>query len=256
MTLPQITATVEQLNAASADALLKKSTGNRPLRQQHIHWLAEQMRSGQWRLTHQGVALSVTDRLLDGHHRLEALKLAVGATVPMLVLRGFPDNTWGAIDCGVVRAVHDRITLSTDTSQNRRMVEVIQSLIRIEQKNKGKMTADQVTKEWKELRVALNAIFGIIPRPIRGVTRAPVLGALARYHQRYPKGALEFADMLRSPCGRHPAGLLRQWLIDSNGFTTGSSLAEQLYWATVGMMKLHFKGFVSADRIETATEWW
>jgi hypothetical protein len=256
VTHPTITAKIEELNASSAAALLAKSTGNRPLRQQHIHWLADQIRSGQWRLTHQGVALSDTGRLLDGHHRLEAIKMVVGATVPVLVLRGFPDSTWSAIDCGVVRAVHDRISLTKDTSLNRRMVEVIQNLIRIESKHKGKMTADQVTKEWKELREALTAIFGMLPKPIVGVTRAPVLGALARYYQRYPKGALEFASMLRSPGGHSPAGVLRQWLIDSKGFTTGSSLADQIYWTSAGMMTLHFKGFASVNQVEMATEWW
>lgn len=257
-----VAAAVESIDRDTAKALLAQTRGNRPLRRQHIEWLATLMRTGQWRLTHQGVALSVTGRLLDGHHRLEAVVLS-GITVPMLVIRGLPDETWEAIDCGVTRAVHDRIALVSDTRHNRRIVEIIQQMMRIEKGARGKMTADDVTKEWKALREALTKILAIMPSPIMGITRAQVLGAIARYHERSPLLALDFARVLAVSASRpedegHPARALRAWLLDCSGFAGGSKLAEQLYWTTVAALYEHHQGnkIASVTALTVMEAWW
>jgi hypothetical protein len=253
-----ITAKILSVDPARATSMLAKSKGNRSLRQQHIIWLAEQMKTGQWKVAPPGVSFSTTGRLLDGHHRLEAVRLA-GVEVPMLVLTGFDDDVWGSIDCGVVRAVHDRISLSEIPVTNRRIIETIQQLLRIENNHKGKLTAQEVTDQWNELRKALTVLFNIAEKHVKGVTRAPVMGAIARYFQRNPTLATDFLrkmleqDSLHS---HHPAHVLRYYLINSQGFPSGGQLAGHIYWTTVAMAHFHFRGFASVDRVQTATAWW
>lgn len=256
---PGLKVTVEAIDPAWATVLLTMSQGNRELRKQHVQWLAEQMRTGQWRLTHQGVAVSAGGRLLDGHHRLAAVKLS-GATVPMLVLKGIPDEAWGVTDCGIVRTVGDRISLVEDRNLNRRIIEVIQSLRRLEVCHKGKLTPDQVTADWHVLRAGLEAVFGVLTRPITGITRSPVIGALARYYARNPDGALEFARaLIPGSCGERcqPAYLLRRWLLAplEVGVAAGRMNPDAVYWTTAGACRAHHNGVEIAE-LERISEWW
>ncbi len=57
----------------AATAILKGNKGNRKPRQSHIEALADAMLRGEWKQTHQGIAISPTGKLLDGQHRLLAV---------------------------------------------------------------------------------------------------------------------------------------------------------------------------------------
>jgi hypothetical protein len=58
---------------AMAREMLQKNPRNRSLRRSNVRYLATELRSGRWRLTHQGVAVATDGTLLDGQHRLSAI---------------------------------------------------------------------------------------------------------------------------------------------------------------------------------------
>ena len=67
-----------------ADNWLKLNENNRNVMKERVREYAQAMLAGRWSLTHQGIAFDTKGRLLDGQHRLLAIKMA-GISVPMLV---------------------------------------------------------------------------------------------------------------------------------------------------------------------------
>jgi hypothetical protein len=252
-----ITAAVEKVTPGHAMAWLLKSEGNRALRRSHIAWLADQMREGSWEVTGQAIVFAAGGRLLDGHHRLQAV-IDAGCTVSMLVVRGIPRTAWGKIDCGVPRAVHDRLTVMENPRQNRRAIEVIQQLRRIEKRQRTKVTSDQVRNDFNGMKGSMRAVLAMFPTFIRGVTRAQVLGAIIRYHQRDPERAERFAAQLRDGAPMQegpPAMVLRAWLIgDASAGFHGTQGAEEVYWRTAGACLSHERG-QSVKAIARVTSW-
>jgi hypothetical protein len=242
-----ITAAVEQISPGRAQAWYLKSQGNRELRKQHIEWLAAQMREGSWEVTGQAVVFAADGRLLDGHHRLQAI-IKADTTVPMLVVYGIPVSAWGKIDCGVVRAIHDRLQLLDGPSNNRRAVEILQQLRRIEQQHRGRLTPETIRHDWQELEPHVSKVVGMFPKKIPGLTRIPVLCALTRYHQRDAAKAIELAQQLLTGANLasdSPALVLRNWLMIESGPSatgTGSTAADEMYWRAVTACRAHRSG--------------
>ncbi len=61
------------ITPAFAAELLNKNTENRPMSRHKVAKWVDQMETGKWKLTHQGVAISDAGVLLDGQHRLQAI---------------------------------------------------------------------------------------------------------------------------------------------------------------------------------------
>lgn len=60
---------------------------------------AKEMIKGEWRTTHQGIAFDREGKLLDGQHRLMAIKLS-GISIKMLIIPGCDPDTFDVLDSG------------------------------------------------------------------------------------------------------------------------------------------------------------
>ena len=97
---------VVNVSPRMAEAWLEQNARNRRLRGAHMRTLAEEMRQGQWKLTHQGIAFGTSGRLLDGQHRLRAV-VESGAPQPMLVFIDAPEDAFPNHDRGAMRGMSD-----------------------------------------------------------------------------------------------------------------------------------------------------
>lgn len=86
---------------------------NRMIREYDVAKYAREMRAGNWKLTHQGVAFNTQGELIDGQHRLMAV-IQAGVPVKMLVTYDCDDNVVSLIDSGVARTLKDQIGLVSD----------------------------------------------------------------------------------------------------------------------------------------------
>jgi hypothetical protein len=94
----------------AAQYLERNYEGQRKLRSHHVSEIANEIKSGEWRLTHQGLAFSPDGTLLDGQHRLAAIVQA-GVAVPMNVSRNVPEGNFEKIDqLAEGRTVADHLT--------------------------------------------------------------------------------------------------------------------------------------------------
>ena len=122
---------VAEITPDQAQSLLDNNIDkNRKVRETHVQELAEAMRRGEWRLTHQGLGVDVNGKLIDGQHRCLAIVQA-GVTVRMLVTMGIETTAFNAVDnllrprshadvlqwtrhkTGALRALHDLATAPT-----------------------------------------------------------------------------------------------------------------------------------------------
>jgi len=111
-----IVETVE-LTPEDAQKLLNASQGSRQrvLRKSLVERIEHAIRTGQWRETHQPIALNADGVVIDGQHRLTAIARA-DRPVMVMIARGVPDETFDVIDTGAARGPSDVLTLGGFTN--------------------------------------------------------------------------------------------------------------------------------------------
>ena len=107
---PTVTATVEVVKPATAEDWLGKNQSNRAVRDRVVAAYARDMAAGNWRITGEGIKFATSGRLLDGQHRLHAVVRA-DVAVPMLVVRGVPEDAQEVMDSGAGRTAGDALRL-------------------------------------------------------------------------------------------------------------------------------------------------
>jgi len=109
---PEPAVTRELITPAIAmDWLDNANTSNRSVSEAHVQRLARDMASGEWKLTHEGIAFDPSGILIDGQHRLWAVVLSE-TPVEMHVWRNVTRDALMAIDCGKARTLRDMLWLS------------------------------------------------------------------------------------------------------------------------------------------------
>ncbi len=84
---------VIEVTPAQAEAWLKdRNTHNRAMNHAHVERIARDIAAGRFLLTHQGIAFSTEDVLLDGQNRLAAIVKA-GVPVRLRVWFDMPPQT-------------------------------------------------------------------------------------------------------------------------------------------------------------------
>lgn len=89
-----------------ASKLLDLNTGNRPIRRGDVELWKGVIERGEFRYTHQGVAVDNNGVLQDGQHRLTGV-FESGVPVEMQVSIGMPSENFNAIDNGLRRNFRD-----------------------------------------------------------------------------------------------------------------------------------------------------
>lgn len=102
--------TVETITPAIAVEWLSKNTNNRNVTRANVKFIADQIKSGGWRLNGESIKFSKSGVLLDGQHRLLAV---IEANIPIttIVVRGVDDDTFSTIDTGRPRKAGDVMSI-------------------------------------------------------------------------------------------------------------------------------------------------
>lgn len=80
-----------------ADQWLRANTRNRRVRDEHVDDLADKMRCGEFKFNGDAIRWSSNNVLLDGQHRLLAVKQS-GVSIRQIVVRGLEDETQVTMD--------------------------------------------------------------------------------------------------------------------------------------------------------------
>lgn len=215
---------VVSVTAEIADKWLATNSHNRNLSKSRIDTYATDMLADKWHLTHQGIAFDSKGVLMDGQHRLEAVKLAQEVAgkekiiaISMLVTWGVNREAMAAIDGMLVRKVGDQLHLFDGIENGRRYEAGCRVIRYIENRQYGgKLTVDMARDIITRHKIGLEWSIGVLTRD--PVARAPIIGAMAYAYPTDPERVNIFATMLRDGTGEgwqrgHPAHTLREWLI-------------------------------------------
>lgn len=102
----QFDASKIKITPEHARELLLLNKGNRPLVSHHVKRLTQEMKEGRWKFNGDPIRISVSNRLLDGQHKLHAIVMS-NTTQEILLVRGLPDDVFDTIDVGRKRTGSD-----------------------------------------------------------------------------------------------------------------------------------------------------
>lgn len=106
MDFPTLSQELETITPEKARRMLTANKNNRPVKTFKVQALKSDLRNGNFRVTHQGIALDWNGNLIDGQHRLLAIA-ETGVTVQMYVTRNCDPHIFKVIDTGASRSPSD-----------------------------------------------------------------------------------------------------------------------------------------------------
>ena len=80
-----------------ATRLLEHNHNNRPISDQHVDRIAEQIKSGRWRFNGDTIKISANEDVLDGQHRLWAI-IRSNTAAETIIVRGLDNEAFSTID--------------------------------------------------------------------------------------------------------------------------------------------------------------
>jgi hypothetical protein len=240
---------VLELTPSMAARWLEGNTHNRPINQGHVERLACEMKSGRWRVTHQGLAFSPGGRLLDGQHRLWAIVMA-DVPVKTRVFFNEPSENIECYDGGLVRTSADRMSLSQRFGREidhkhlatlRCMVRGLRPLVRLSYGQEAELLAqhlDAVCFAMKHLTMTERA---------RGVATAVTRSVIARaYYSIDHARLIHFCKVLKTGLASGPEDepiiLLRDWLVQNEKGRNALAVVRECYGKTQRALKAHLLG--------------
>ncbi|MER8182901.1 hypothetical protein [Kitasatospora sp. NPDC094015] len=111
-----ISSQIIEISPIAAAEMLTRNSGNRPLDRGRIALLRAAILRGEWLVSHQGIAFAgawQNSRLLDGQHRLEAIRLS-GRSVPVIVFENVPVETFSVMDTGRSRTASTVLAMQNE----------------------------------------------------------------------------------------------------------------------------------------------
>lgn len=106
MQTAELRLSLEDITPDRARHYLTRNRSNRPIKEVNVRKLKNDLISGNFKLTHQGIAFDWNGNLIDGQHRLMAIAEAGVATKMYVTYNCDPEN-FKLIDCGSARTSSD-----------------------------------------------------------------------------------------------------------------------------------------------------
>lgn len=260
------TTVVQVVTPEMASEWLGRNTRNRSINATHVARLAEEIRCGRWRSTHQGIAFGADGTLYDGQHRLHAI-IEAKKPVVMRVTFGLPAEALDAIDTGDSRRAMDVMAIADGVRMGHNKRSAIVSAHSLVSSGditvRGRIMVAQLRDAFADHGDSFSALEPYFASHDR-LTQAPLIGALCICHKIAPAQTIEFTKLLRDPSGLdkdHPAVALRDFVLLSyvSGNTRArTDLADRTFTAVRAFQKGQTRKFVRggpAIRVETLNQW-
>lgn len=114
----KITHTIVAVSSDAAKRWLTANRRNRPVNPAQVGKYRIDMAHGRWQFAADPIRFDINGDLIDGQHRLTALSELPGITLPMLVIRGLPNETQRVMDQGLKRTPGQQLSLSNIKDAN------------------------------------------------------------------------------------------------------------------------------------------
>ena len=181
---------------------------NRPFKQAVVDMYVQQIKSGLWRRTHQGIAFDTNGILIDGQHRLMAI-VNTNVTVSMLIFVDEPKENFEFIDCGCNRSNLDIVRMSTrDNTLTLMHTQTLKAMLAGRHcKSNGKYSNAELGELYRKYATAVGFVVDQLgDYPNRQINDPTVRGVIARACFYLNKDQIvEFCSLLKGQSQELPA---------------------------------------------------
>lgn len=253
--------TVLDITPTMASRWLEGNIHNRPVNEMHVQRLANEMKAGRWRLTHQGIAFSANGTLVDGQHRLWAIVMA-GVPVRMRVFFNEPSENAEYVDGGLARTAADRLRLGnrfahTVGHKHLATLRCMVNGLRPVQRMSYGQEADLLAMHLNAINFAMEHM--ATADRARGVATASTRAVLARaYYSIDHTRLVYFCDVLKSGMARSDADqtiiLLRDYLVQCEKARNCLSVIREQYGKVQRALKAFLTGEILGRLYPVASE--
>jgi len=256
---PSPTVTLELVTPEKASLWLGREQDrnvNRSVSDAHVQRLARDMASGDWKLTHEGIAFDPDDVLIDGQHRLWAVIYA-DTPIEMYIWRGVTRDALMAIDTGRPRSLPDVLNITGEHhGVDRSQVAVLRAMLG-GRSGAVKLSPAEASEAYRQHVDAIRFAVELLPKS-RKVSNAATRAVLARAYYSCDHGLLKtFAEMLLTGVVDHPSAIaiakLREFLFETRGGSGRGRLAIEQYAKTQRAL-VAFLGGEKITRLHAARE--
>ena len=116
------------------DWLLSINTHNRTIKPAVVNRYADEIRRGEWYVTSQGIGIARNGTLLDGQHRLAAIKQLGYPPVRALVAFGLDEKAQMKIDTHTKRTTSDLLALAANIQADKTLPSALRILFALERR--------------------------------------------------------------------------------------------------------------------------
>lgn len=156
----EIKAEVRIVTKQLVDSLLAMNTKNRTLRESSVKTYCSDILAGKWIVTNQGIGVSRDGVLIDGQHRLEAIKRCDYPKIPILVVTGLDPEAMIAVDTGVKRSAVDILGIVFDERVYQAAPAIVRAIRQFSKKiefGAGAMTMNEIIDSIAEYKDEISA---------------------------------------------------------------------------------------------------
>lgn len=136
---------IEIITPEMAKRYLEQNVKNRKVRDAVVTRLGRELRNGEWRFTHQGIAFGKGGGLIDGQHRLRAI-VNTGVAAVSLVFRDLEESVQEACDMTIGRSVAENLMLQDGVANGNVMMSLLNNLVGGVLGTKDKLSLQQVRR--------------------------------------------------------------------------------------------------------------
>lgn len=240
---PHPTASFVEMTADLVENLLAMNTNNRHVRESVAAAYQRAMEHGLWIPTNQGIGVSASGFLIDGQHRLLALRAAGYPRVLMLLVLGLPDQSVGAVDAGTNRTARDYLQFLFDTKVSAFVSAVLRMHILAQENfNPRKLQPHEYAVAFKKLGSSIDKFLSIThASKLPAAAAAALVDSINNGYEPEVEAftlALITGEMLER---ENPALMLRNWLSSVKG-SGSSDIATERYRKTLRALQAWIDG--------------
>lgn len=244
--------TLETVTPELAKQYLERNTNNRRISEAHVDSLARSLTAKEWRHTHQGIAFSVSDALLDGQHRLRAI-IKAGIPAQMLVTRGLPEDALDAIDTGRIRSIGNVLDLSHGIGKSEKVVSVVSVIMNACGYTYSRKSPNEIMR-WYGL-IGQADVDWSIHKIDKTLQAGPYRAAFALARPADPASIESFARQVASRTNMadgSPAHTLDRLITLYRGSRGAASNRHELFLKVLGCLRAHLLGVSQHSRAYSA----
>lgn len=155
---------------------LERNTNNRPLTMSRVQSYVEDLLSGNWHYTHQGIAFYSDGSLADGQHRLKAIVISQ-KSFPFLVTHNLPKETSPILDQNKTRTLYQSLNIEGKDWVKKETIAIARCMLSGGYLNQTVVSPKTIEQYIDKYQSMLEMTVRAAPTKKKSITQSTVLAA-------------------------------------------------------------------------------